>query len=48
MTMDATTTDAPKSRQERLAEQRAAALAWARTATTDDIPGDLAPPPTRD
>lgn len=32
------------SRADRLKAQRDAALAWARTADTDDIPGDLAPP----
>jgi len=29
------------SREERLARQRDAFLEWARTATTDEIPGDL-------
>ncbi len=31
----------PLSREERLARQRDAFLEWARTATTDEIPGDL-------
>lgn len=46
MTMDAATAPtAPQpSRADRLKAQREAALAWARTADTDDIPGDLAPP----
>lgn len=36
---------AQPSRADRLKAQQEAALAWARTATTDDMPGDLAPPP---
>lgn len=31
----------PLTREERLARQRDAFLEWARTATTDEIPGDL-------
>ncbi len=41
MADDAGVEDAPLSREERLARQRDAFLEWARTATTDEIPGDL-------
>jgi hypothetical protein len=53
VSMDATAPDttqpaAQPSRADRLKAQQDAALAWARTATTDDMPGDLAPPVVKD
>lgn len=50
MSMEATAPPAPAqpSRADRLKAQQDAALAWARTADTDDIPGDLAPPAVKD